>query len=138
MTTTTEAIVSATKVQDGARLMALPNHFGKYGVRVESAVFSTLNGLCADYNGGYWEYYGLSNGGFYMAPVSNRPFQLQCAGNDFNGAVSADAAGIIAFLFAYSHLSFQLKNDKIVDAFHHLRDFAYTHKERRLIFAAID
>jgi len=59
-------------------------------------------------------------------------------GNGFKGEVSADAAGIIACLMAFSHLSFQTGDDRIIEAFHNLREFVSTHREARLIFLAID
>jgi Antirestriction protein len=35
---------------------------------VERTVYDVLNELAPDYCGGYWHFYALSNGGFYMAP----------------------------------------------------------------------
>jgi hypothetical protein len=34
-------------------------------------VFDTASQLSPDYNGGYWEFYNLSNGGFYIAGIGD-------------------------------------------------------------------
>jgi len=36
----------------------------------ENLVYLWMKKLCDEYNGGYWTYYKLSNGGYYMAPAS--------------------------------------------------------------------
>ena len=51
------------------------------------------------------KFYALSNGGFYMSPISNHSFQVICD-NGFEGSLSGDALGITVCLYAYSHLSF--------------------------------
>jgi hypothetical protein len=55
--------------------------------------------------------------------------------------MSADALGITACLYAYSHLSFNGRNgfDEIcAEHYHLLREFAFDHDESRGIFSAID
>ena len=59
-------------------------------------------------------------------------------GNGFSGSMSADAAGIVATLFALCDLAAQVRDDAVIDLFHGLRDFAEEHAEMALIFAAID
>lgn len=130
--------ILATLVHDHARLDCLPRFFGKHSVLVECAVFTMLDRMSQDYSGGYWGFYELSNGGFYMAPKADKRFRVMWEDNGFEGEVSADAAGIIACLMAFSHLSFQIADDCIVEAFHRLREFAMEHREAGLIFAAID
>ena len=61
--------------------------------------------LSEDYGGGYWLFYTLDNGGFYMAPDSDGKFQV-ISPNGWEGFMSADAFGITVCLFAYSNLSF--------------------------------
>lgn len=130
--------ILATLVNDEARLNCLPRFFGNRCVMVENAVFTMMGIMCADYHGAFWQFFELSNGGFYMVPKTDNRFHMTCDGNGFEGDVSADAAGIIACLMAFSHLSFQLEDDRIIDAFHRLRDFASDHSEAGLIFSAID
>ena len=132
------AQLMATVVADAARLDCLPRFFGARCVMVENTVFSMLESLSSDYHGGFWTFYELSNGGFYMAPNTDKPFHFFCDGNGFEGEVSADAAGIIACLFTFSHLSFAVENDRLSELFYLLRDYASEHPEASAIFMAID
>ena len=133
-----EAIVTAVKVDDAQRSDFLPAHFGNLCTIVESAIFTFLSRMSDDYRGGLWNFYELSNDGLYMAPTANTPLHLSWADNFFEGDLSPDAAGIVACLMAFSHLSFQYDDQRLVLAFHALRDFVDTHPEDGLIFAAID
>ena len=56
-------------------------------------MFSLAERLSEDYHGGYWEFYTLSNGGFYMAPSGDRFYHVTCE-NQFEGDLSEDAFGI--------------------------------------------
>jgi hypothetical protein len=56
--------------------------------------------MAQDYSGGLWEFYTLSNGGFYMAPSTDVIFHVSCD-NMFEGDLSGDALGITACLYAY-------------------------------------
>jgi len=129
--------VSAQRVCDEARLNTLPLHFGKYLISVESAVYSCMRHLAREYRGGYWHFYELSNGGFYMAPEID-PLNILVDGNGYEGQMSADAAGITACLFAFSHLSFRITDEVIGRHYHLLRDYAIEHAEAAKILAAID
>jgi hypothetical protein len=105
---------------------------------VETAVYGFLRRFCPDYGGGYWRFYELSNGGFYMAPTMPA-VRIRVPSNGFEGTLSADAAGITVCLFVFSHLSFQFSKDVMFSShFHWLRDFASDHAEAAGIFAAID
>jgi hypothetical protein len=119
-------------------MQMLPKHFGRDMLTVDYATYAFMRKLAKDYAGGYWTFFELSNGGFYMAPECETTFQVCVDSNGFDGAMSADAAGITACLFALSHLSFQVSNQSIADHFHLLRDFALGHAEAGAILAAID
>ena len=54
------------------------------------------------------------------------------------GEVSAEAAGIIATLFALAHLSFRHEVDQLAEAYMRLYEFAGDHPEAGEIFKAID
>ncbi len=56
----------------------------------------------------------------------------------FQGEVSADAAGIIATPFAFSHLSFRYQSDQLCDGYSRLYAYATYHPEAAEIFQAID
>jgi hypothetical protein len=129
--------ITAARVPDAERLDTLPRHFGRYLVAMEDAVYSWLRELSEDYSGGYWHFYELSNGGFYMAPECES-LRIRVAGNGLEGLMSGDAAGITACLFALSHLSFRIPNDTFSHHYHELREFAIQHPEAAAIVAATD
>jgi hypothetical protein len=139
MNDATTNTLSATLVKESKRLSILPRFFGpKLMMRGENLVYGWLGSLSQDYTGGYWHFYTLSNGGFYMAPASSESFHLVCSGNYFEGDLSADAAGIVATLFALCQLAGEAGTDQLIDLYHNLRDFAGEHAEASAIFAAID
>jgi Antirestriction protein len=136
--------IEATLVADDDRLSFLPKHLGKLMMRFESLVYSWMSRLSDDYTGGYWNFYDLSNGGFYLAPSDDKKFQVSSP-NSSQGDVSADAAGIIATLFAINsiigEIAFDQKKDppdNLVDEYYLLRDYAAEHAESRKIFEIID
>lgn len=130
--------VEAYKVSQQARIGTLPRHFGKYMMTVEQKIFDQMHLLSADYDGGAWDFFELSNGGFFMAPAYEW-LRLKVHGNDYEGRMSGEAAGITVCLFAFSLLSFDHRNTEVFARhFHWLRDFALSHGEAREILAAID
>jgi hypothetical protein len=111
-----------------------------FPLHVEPLVYALTDHMANEYNGGYWEFYELSNGGFYMAPDSDTPFQV-CCENGFEGELSAEALGITVCLYAYSQLSFSA-NSRLATIcarqYHWLRDYMLEHSEAGAILAAID
>lgn len=135
--------VVANLVADGDRLSFLPTVFGPHlMIRGEALVFGWLDRLSEDYNGGYWHFYTLTNGGFYLAPSSDTSMRISVEGNGFDGEMSADAAGIVATFFALSQLTGEVQGtqagDTLIDRYFFLRNFAAEHVEAGLIFRAID
>jgi hypothetical protein len=130
--------IEAYRVSEHARMGTLPRHFGRHMMTVEGKVYDLLREFSSDYTGGYWHFYELSNGGFYMAPTLETT-RLVVASNGFADQMSGDAAGITVCLFAFSHLSFEYpRADLFARHFHRLRDFAADHAEAQRIFGAID
>ncbi len=73
-----------------------------------------------------------------MAPDTDVIFSVS-SDNGYEGTMSADALGITACLYAYSHLSFDPKLTEIcAEHYHLLREFMLDHDEARSILAAID
>jgi hypothetical protein len=142
MTATQELIstsVTASLVASNNRLSFLPSFFGpRLMLRGENLVYTWLERLSRNYNGGYWHFYTLSNGGFYMAPAYDKPLRVSVEGNWFEGELSADAAGIVATLYALCQLAEETGNDRIIDLYHLLREYLDDHPEGGLIFSAID
>lgn len=137
ITVNDSASITAARVPDEERMNTLPRHFGRHLLSVENAIYAWLRELSGEYSGGYWHFYELSNGGFYMAPQCES-LQLRVDGNGYDGRMSGDAAGIVACLFALSHLSFRIPNDMLSRHFHQLLEFAAEHREASAIIAATD
>ncbi|OWT55242.1 antirestriction protein [Candidimonas nitroreducens] len=136
MTTTTE--VTKTLVPEAQRERFLPKHLGKNMLRFEAMVFDTASRY-SDYTGGYWEFYELSNGGMFMAPSGGPKdgYHFKNGMNDADAYLSPEALGIVACLYAFSHLSFA-GDGHAGDLFHLLLDYAYTLPEAAAIGKAID
>lgn len=130
--------IVATLVPDHLRLRFLLKHFGAHMMRAESAVYDSMRALCSTYNGGFWNFIELSNGGFYLQLQGDQKLTLSVSmGNDFSGELSRDAASITANLFALNQLTHQ-GLERFVDPYYWLRDYAAQHPERVEIFDAID
>jgi hypothetical protein len=95
--------------------------------------------LSSQYNGGFWQFHEISNGGFWMSPRADTIFDVSCE-NGFEGKLSADALGIAACLYAYSHLSFSDGEFAATcgTQYHLLREYMFEHAEVRAILAATD
>lgn len=130
----------ATRVPDYRRNDFLPELFGlSHLIICENAVYTFMEKLSLqDYGGGFWNFYERDGKPLYLAPASDKPFRLEWDGNGYSGTVSADAAGIIATLFALSHLSFRLESDRLAHAYSRLSEYASEHPEAPEIFQAID
>jgi hypothetical protein len=132
--------ITAKIVPESQRINVADKHFGlRFPLTVEPAIFQFASQLAPAYSGGYWHFYRLSNGGFYMAPKLDGEFQI-VADNGFTGILSAEALGITACLYTYSNLSFG--EGKFGEAcgehYHWLYEFAMLHGEAGAIRAAID
>ncbi|MGE8451505.1 MAG: antirestriction protein [Pseudomonadales bacterium] len=135
---TLATLAQARLIPDDERLAFLPKHFGtRLMLRGEIAIYNWLDRLAQDYRGGYWHYYEILNG-FYMAPAGYDKLCIVWPTNWCDRDMSADAAGIVATLYALSELCSQYQVDDLIEKYHALRDFAGEHAEASTIFAAID
>lgn len=132
--------LTATRVPDDRRMDFPPRLFGRRLLIIgEPTVFRFMEILSpSDYSGGFWDFYELAGQPLYLAPTSKSRFRILCEGNGFEGEVSADAAGIIATLFAFSHLSFRHDDDELAEGYGRLYAYAADHPEAAAIFQAID
>ena len=132
--------ISRQLVSADRRVIHSAELFGiNFPLRLEPTIYGFADQLSSDYHGGYWHFYALSNGGFYMAPRADETCRVSCE-NGYEGDLSADALGISACLFAYSHLSFAGNNfgDVCARHYHWLREYGIGHAEAGGILAAID
>lgn len=105
----------------------------------ENTLYSLMDRLSPqDYGGGFWDFYELDCKPLYLVPTSKPRYRIAWDTNGYEGEVSADAAGIIATLFALSHLSFRFESDLLTEGYSRLYDHAAEHSEAAEIFQAID
>ena len=136
----TQTTVTRELVPENQRLYITEKLFGvHFPLQLEPVIYGITERMAEDYNGGYWEFWTLSNGGFYMAPAGNRLHHVICD-NCFEGDLSADALGITSCLYAYSHLSFTDGDiaKEYARHYHRLRAFMVEHPEVREILGATD
>ncbi len=94
--------ISSHLVPEAERMDTVDKLFGiKYVLKLEPTVFQFAEQLAENYDYGYWQFYTLSNGGFYMALRSDTIYNVSCD-NGFEGQMTADALGLVACLYAYS------------------------------------
>jgi hypothetical protein len=134
-------VIYREQLSESQRQSHVAKLFGiRFPVQVEPYTFDSAGALSEQYDGGFWEFYALSNGGFYMAPTSQETFHVVCA-NGFEGDLSAEAFGITACLYAYGLLSFAA-DEKLAEEcarqYHWLREYAGTHAEAAGIWKATD
>ena len=76
---TSQTTVTRTLVPEDQRLAITEKLFAcMFPMQLEPVIYAITERLAEDYNGGYWEFYQLSNGGFYMAPSEDRIFHVKC------------------------------------------------------------
>lgn len=129
-------------VPEEQRLAITAELFGiHFPLRLEPVIYGQTEKMTrGEYRGGYWEFFVLDNGGFYMAPDDDRVFTVSCD-NFWQGELSADALGIVVCLYAYSHLSFSRYAGFAricADHYHRLRQYMLEHAEVTAILGAID
>ncbi|NMD76522.1 antirestriction protein [Citrobacter sp. DNRA3] len=139
---TGDKLLHATVMPDGMRISFWPQHFGTIPqwITLEPRIFAWMNRFCADYSGGIWQFYTLSNGGAFMAPDADRN-ETWSLFNNLNGngvEMSAEAAGIAVCLIEYSHHACRTECDAMTAHYYRLRDYALQHPEAHAILRIID
>ena len=132
--------VTRELVPEDRRTAIAERYFGiHFPLKLEPVIFGITDRIARDYTGGYWDFYTLSNGGFYIAPASDEHFEIACL-NQYKGTLSADALGITACLYAYSNLSFENGRFARVCSchYHRLREYMFEHPEVKEILQATD
>lgn len=135
-------IITRQLVEGEDRMLVVEKRFSiHFPFMIEPMVCSIAGKLTRGaYDGGYWHFYELSNGGFYMSPDGDRVYRVSCD-NYWQGDLSADALGIVCTLYAYSHLSFS-RNMPLArtcaEHYYRLRSFMANHAEVAAILGATD
>ena len=131
-------MITKRQIPEAERLDFLPRKVRNAYLQFETSVYNLMGQLCADYSGGYWQFYELSNGGFYMALEDDKTMHVDFPANYFEDDMSPETLSIAACLFSLNALCWQTKSEQITDNFYALRDFAIQHKEAGKILKLID
>jgi hypothetical protein len=144
MTTHIDQSTAVTRhlVPEDQRLAVVEKLFGlHFPLRLEPVIYGITKKMTeGQYSGGYWQFYTLSDGGFYLAPESDEIYQVACD-NYWQGELSGDALGIVSCLYSFSHLSFSRDLEfarTCAKHYHLLREFMMNHEEVASILGAID
>ncbi len=77
--------ITCTEVRESERMNVVDKLFGvRYVTLFEPTLFNIAGMLAADYDGAYWEFYTLSNSGFFAAPRGDTIYDV-CCQNGFDG-----------------------------------------------------
>ena len=140
MTQAATALKPATLVPEARRVEFLPALFSPALMLIgERAIYQFMSWLAPDdYTGGLWHFHERGGQPLFLSPDSDKRLRIAYETNGYMGEVSAEAAGIIATLFALSHLSFRHEADQLSEAYMRLYEFTGDHPEAGEIFKAID
>lgn len=130
-------MITARRVPEAERMGFLPAKLPTLYLPFETGAFTQLRAISEGYRGGYWEFYDLDNGGFYMAPDDER-LGIVVPTNGYTGEMSGDAAGIVASMFSLNALCWIQPSQQLNDLYYALYDFATEHPEAGAIFGAVD
>jgi hypothetical protein len=135
--------ITASRVPDNRCMRFLPDALGyRNMLYAEDLMYRWAAQLSPDYQGGSWDFFKLSNGGAFAAPVAPARLRLMVAGNGAEVELSAEAAGVTFWLFMLGQLASQAageaETERFAQLYHQLLDFARAHPERAGILAAID
>ena len=140
MTNPITQTITMTVVPNSKRPAFLPEKTSAAYLAFETALYGIADNLSRYYDGGYWEFCELSNGGFYCCRDTEDDFDC-VSSNGFECRMSADAFGITATLFALNCAMDGQSGatlEKLVDGYYRLRDYAAGHEEAARIFRMID
>ena len=134
--------INKTQCAIGQRLYFLPHYLGRAHAVFQNRLFYLAKQFLEPYDGGYWEFYHLSNGGFVMALDDDNAITVNSP-NGSSATVDAETASIVVSLMTLSDLSFNLQTDsdelhKVVTSFHALREFALEHPNSNTILKLVD
>ena len=133
--------ITTTLVPEKERLAFIEKTFGiHFPLAIEPWAYSVTEKIAKDYDGGFWNFYSLSNSGFFMAPEGNKTYRVKSA-NYFEAEVSSEVLGIVVCETVYSHLSFARRKELARLCGRHyylLREYVSTHEEAAVMFQLLD
>ncbi|ECB6714011.1 ArdB protein [Salmonella enterica subsp. enterica serovar Hvittingfoss] len=126
------------------KMRFLPYAFAEFYPLAEQYVYDFMARHAVGYDGGSWEFIVYANGACAFIAPDSYQFTLP---NYFDEPVSAEEAGIIVALYAYSHFccvayarGWERLNEMMAERYHTLRDYTATLSpaSQSRIFRAID
>jgi hypothetical protein len=121
----TTSIITRKQVLVTNRIQSTAKLFGKHFICIEGLVYDISGNFAVN---SYWQFYLLSNGGFYMAP-------------DNDDSSKIDALGIAVCLYVFGHLR-AASNDRLAEIcasqFHLLMNYVLERPEAADILGAIN
>ena len=129
--------IFAKKVDEADRARVLAAHFPIAFVRFENFVQLLAEKICLQYHNEPWDFFELSNGGFYMAPATLKQYTVDIPfGRRYSGVLSNDAFGIVCCMYAFCFLADQ--DEHLVHHYLWLMDYYQAHAELAKIWWAVD
>ncbi len=122
-------------VEECDRLSFLPYLFGLDFLYAEAYVYALAKKMMSEYEGGFWHFIRLPDGGGYMMPDGDR-FHMVNGANWFDRTVSADAAGIILTSLVINR-QLWLYHDS-GDVRHIAQDWSLTDDELKTVMQRLD
>lgn len=126
------------------RLAFLPSITTQF-LSFEVTLFSFAEKYSKDYQGAYWQFVSLSNGGKFMYPDLGKSVSAVNSYNEINVTFSSEAYGICITLMALSQFTAMAHrngdeedNERLYALYHQLRDYALMHEDAEFILAFID
>ncbi|MDU8539818.1 antirestriction protein [Pseudomonas syringae pv. actinidiae] len=133
----TPSPITVRVVPDHRRMSCVFRSFGRFAVDVEQFTQATMRESCTAYTGGLWDYYELSNAGFFMVPTCAETYAVSRS-NYFEGELSAQAVGIMTTLAGIMITWGRTEVDLLGLRYESLIDYARSQPEWALIRAALD
>ncbi|MFI0416191.1 MAG: antirestriction protein [Candidatus Thiodiazotropha sp.] len=131
-------MITKTLIRDTERLKFLPDNIGSSFLKFEMLVYGFMENFCDQYQGGYWNFYALSNNGLFMSLESEKCCHIVNPVNYFDDTMTAEAASIGVNIFALNALVESRQSDRLITLYYALRDYAAEHGEAEKIFQFID
>ncbi len=131
-------MITKTRIEEKNRSQFLPKYIGNPFLKFEMYVYGFMERFAEEYQGGYWEFFELSNGGMFICPQSDKKFRMINPMNHSDEVMTAEAAGIGVSLYALNALAFETSIPKLGTLYYALRDFAAEHPESGKIYRFID
>lgn len=141
--------IAKKEVTGSARGKFLVNHFGRHFMRADNMMFNFSKRHLVGFEGAYWHFYELDNGGFLIVPDFKDQMKLVIPSNYTDMQVDAETYGTILTLYVINMcISLEYppgsrgKNTKLqetlIDKMDFVKDYAATLEHSQKVFSAID